>query len=113
MKKNIIKLIVLYILGFLLYSAVLSITQSLILNTIGITRDEIDIVFDNPIANIVFYTMLFSFITLMLYAYDKTSAKELKIALIEMKERVKTNEEKLRENRNDNNYSSSGGTGSV
>ena len=113
MKKNIIKLIVFYILGFLLYSAVLFLTQSLVLNAIGITREEVDILFDNPIVNIILYTVLYCFIALMLYAYDLTSAKELKIALIEMKERVKANEEQLRQNRDDNNYSGSSDVGSV
>lgn len=113
MKKNIIKLIVFYILGFLLYSAVLFLTQSLVLSILGLARDEINIFLDNPIINLILYTILFSFITLMLYAYDQTSAKELKIALIEMKERVKANEEQLRQNRDDNNHSGSSDVGSV
>ena len=113
MRKNWIRLLVYYILGFLLYSAVLLLTQTLILNILGLTREEVNIFLDNPIINVILYTALFAFITLMLYAYDQTSVKELNAALNEMKERVKTNEEQIRNNRDGNNYSSSGSVGSV
>lgn len=107
MKKNIVKLIVFYILGFLLYTAVLYLTQSIVLNILGLAREEVDIFLDNPIINVILYTALFSFVTYMLYLYDRTSVEELNAALKEMKERVKLNEEQIRNNRYGNNYSSS------
>lgn len=113
MKKNIIKLIIYYILGFLLYSAVLYLTQTLILNILGLTREEVHIFLNNPIINVIIYTILFGFITLVLYAYDQTSVEELNAALKEMKERVKTNEEQIRTNRDVNNYSSGSGFGNI
>ena len=105
MKRNIIRLIIEYIIGFGIYIAVLYLTQNILLNVLGIDREEIHILFDNMIANIFLYTLLFSFITLMLYAYDKTSAKELNETLKEMKERVKANEEEIRKNMDNNIYS--------
>ena len=113
MKKNVTKLIIYYILGFLLYSAVLYLTQTFLLNILELAREEVDIFLNSPIINIIIYSMLFAFITLMLYAYDQTSVEELNAALKEMKERVKTNEEQIRNNRNDNNYSSGNSIGSI
>ena len=113
MKKNILKLVILYILGLVLYTAVLYLTQTIILNGLDLAREEVNIFLDNPIINVILYTLLFAFITFMLYVYDKTSVKELNAALIEMKERVKANEKQIRSNRNDNNYSSNSDIGSV
>ena len=113
MKRNILKLIILYVLGFLLYSLVLYLTQSIILNNLGLAREEINIHFDSLIINVIMYTVLFSFITYMLYLYDRTSVQELNEALREMKERVKINEEQIRSNRDVNNYNSSSGDSGI
>lgn len=113
MKKNIVKLIVFYILGFLLYSLVLYLTQSVVLSILDLTREEVDIFLDNPIINVILFTVLYSFVTYMLYLYDRTSVEELNEALKEMKERVKANEEQIRSNGYGNNYSSSSDLGSV
>ena len=113
MKKNIVKLIVFYILGLLIYSLVFYLTQSVILNALELTREEVEIFLDNPAINIILYTALYCFVTYMLYLYDRTSVEELNTALKEMKERVKMNEEQIRNNRYDNNYSSSSDMGNI
>lgn len=113
MKKNWIRLIVFYILGFLLYYAVLFLTQTIVLNILGLTREEVNIFLDNPIINVIMFTGLFIFVNFVVYTFDKTSVEELNEALKEMKERVKTNEEQIRAKGYDNNYSSSDSNGNI
>ena len=113
MKKNIGKLTLYYAIGFLIYSTILYLTQCLLLNVLGLTREEIHILFYSPIINVILYTLLFCFITFMLYVYDQTSVKELNIALKEMKERIKANGEQVRENRSNNTCDSNNSIGSI
>lgn len=114
MKKNIIKLLVYYVIGFGLYYLVLYLTQSIILNIIGLARDEVDIFLDSPLINVLLFTALYAFTTLVVYAFDRTSVRELNEALSEMKERVKVNEEKVANNRSNIVHdNSNSGIGSV
>ena len=110
MKKNIIKLVIYYILGLLLYLSVIYLTENIILNILKLSRDEVEIFLDSPIINVIFYTAVFAFSTLVLHAYDRTSVKELNEALKEMKERVKINEKQIAKINNDSSCSSGNNT---
>ena len=104
MKKRIIRAILYYIIGLLIFSAVLSLTQDLLLNLLNLSNEDIDIFLDGYIITAVIYTALYAIIYVGLYIYDRVSVKMLNEKLEKMKERVKMNEEAIRSYSSSNNY---------
>ena len=104
MRKRIIRAILYYIVGLLIFSTVLYFTQTILLNLLGLTNEDIEIYLDGYIITAVIYTVLFVIINVGLYIYDKVSVKMLNEKLEKMKERVKMNEEAIRSYSSNNNY---------
>ena len=96
MIKRVLKLIIYYIIGLIIFSAVLYFTQNLLLQFLGLSNEDIEIYLDSYIITTVIYTALFMIINIGLYIYDRFSVKVLNEKLVQMKERVKINEEAIR-----------------
>lgn len=108
MNKRTIRMIIYYIIGFLIYMAALYLVQTAILSIIGLTRDNFQyVLFDNIIINVILYTTLYAIIYGILWLYDRWSVKVLNEKLNQMKERVKTNEEAILGYGYNNSYNSS------
>lgn len=108
MKDRSIKMILDYAIGFIIYTAIIYLTQVIMLYSIGVENIR-KIPFTNPLGNIIFYTIFYGVITIVLYIYDNLKIKELNKNLKEMKERIKAHEEEILVYRNNYNNSSISG----
>ena len=104
MIKRIVRIVLYYIIGLLIFTAVLYLTQNLLLNLLGLGNEDIDIYLDGYIITAILYTALYAIINVGLYIYDRVSVKRLNEKLEQMKERVKINEEAIRSYSSNNNY---------
>lgn len=93
MIEKLVKRIIYYLLGLLIYSAVLYLTQNLILSILGINENDIIINYDGFHITFITYTILFIIIDVGLYIYDLKLIKRLNKNISTWKEQ--RNEEKI------------------
>ena len=91
MKSKILKLIFYYFIGFGLFYGVLYLTESLLLNIIGLSRNDIEIAFDRADIRIIQYTTIFFLICGILYIYDKFSFDYFRRKLLDIKKKITKN----------------------
>ena len=108
MIKRILRMSVYYIIGLILFSSVLKLTQMALLNILGLAGSDIKIFLDNNIATIVIYTVIYVAIYVGISIYDNITIKQLNDSLAKMNERIKMNEEAIRGYSGGNSYGDSG-----
>ncbi len=77
MKQRIMRIILYYIMGFVVFSVILSLSQLIVLGILGQTGDFMIILSNN--CNKIFktYTILYVLLSVALYVYDKIIIKKL------------------------------------
>jgi len=92
-KLDYIKLILYFIIGYMVFNIVFSITQVLILNILGANGNVLEILIENFYINVIIYTIIYIVIILLNFTYNKIIAKKLNEKLQKLKERSENNEE--------------------
>ena len=90
MKKRIIRIIVYFILGYILFNIIISITKFTILKFYKLDENFISILLNALTDNLFIYTILFFMIIIGIFIYDKSMVKKLNDKL---KERRNKNEQ--------------------
>lgn len=89
MKKRIINLFVYFILGYILFNIIVSLTKVIILTLNGLTQNIFNVLINEFKSNWLIYIILYFLLIVGIYIYDKTVVKKLNNKLEKIKERRK------------------------
>lgn len=85
MKKRIINLFVYFILGYILFNIIVSLTKVIILTLNGLTQNIFNVLINEFKSNWLIYIILYFLLIVGIYIYDKTVVKKLNNKLEKIK----------------------------
>ena len=93
MKKRIFNVIVFLIINYFIFNCIFSLTEMIILKICEYNTDFLNLFIESIKNNLLFFTIVYAIISIIMYLHTKNTIKKLNEQLIKSRERGKTNEE--------------------
>ena len=92
MRINIIKYIGYYIIGFIIFRVIVSLTQTIILNICGLNKSIIDFLIKDNWINLIIYTVVYAILVIAIRLHDINAINKLNSRLYATRKEVQKNE---------------------